>query len=139
MNSFRNHYSLSNEEFEIQFQNARMNPSLFSHEAHLRLAWIHIKKYGVKQAVENICSQIKQFDKKYGDGTKYNVTITVAAVYAVHHFMQKTNADTFEEYIQTNGKLITHFKELINSHYSWDIFQDEMARQDYLEPDLQPF
>jgi hypothetical protein len=40
------HFSLTDIEFENQFENGTLKPELFSHEAHVRLAWIHIKKYG---------------------------------------------------------------------------------------------
>ena len=49
------HYQLSDEEFEQQFQNCLLSPVLFTHEAHLRLAFIHILKYG-----ESIVSIMKQ-------------------------------------------------------------------------------
>jgi hypothetical protein len=48
------HFELSDELFEEQFQNCQLNPALFNHEAHLRLAWIHITKYGIDKAIENI-------------------------------------------------------------------------------------
>lgn len=57
------HFDLSDEEFEEEFADCILNLSLFTHEAHLRLAYIHIKKYGQVMAVENICSQIKAFDQ----------------------------------------------------------------------------
>jgi hypothetical protein len=34
------HQYLSDKEFEEQFETCQMNPSIFSHEAHLRLGWI---------------------------------------------------------------------------------------------------
>jgi len=37
----------------------------------LRLAWIHIRKYGVGTAVENICQQLKDYVKTVGAEDKY--------------------------------------------------------------------
>ena len=45
------HYALSDPEFEKQFESAVLDPKFFSHEAHLRLAWIHVTKYGVERAI----------------------------------------------------------------------------------------
>ncbi len=42
------HFYLTDIQFERQFANCSLNPELFSHEAHLRLAWLHISKYGLK-------------------------------------------------------------------------------------------
>ena len=39
------HYTLTDNEFEKQFQTSSLDPAIFTHEAHLRLAWI--KQIGV--------------------------------------------------------------------------------------------
>ena len=133
------HYNISDNDFENQFANCELDPSIFSHEAHLRLAWIHIKKYGVDQAIENIQSQLKQFVTHVGVTDKYHTTLTIAAVRAVHHFMQKSDYPNFQTFIAAFPQLKADFKTLINSHYSFDIFQSEKARKEFLTPDLSPF
>ena len=59
--------TLNDDAFEAAFQNASLDPALFSHKAHLRLAWIHITQ----------------------DGTNYNETVTVAAVFNDEHVRQR--------------------------------------------------
>ncbi len=130
------HYTLSDDALEHQFANLTFDPSLFSHEAHLRLAWIHINKYGVDQAALNLCEQIRIFDKTFDDGTKFNVTVTVAAVKAMHHFMQKSTTTNFADFIAENPRLQHNFKELLGYHYSQDIFSDETDRVVWVAPDL---
>lgn len=133
------HYLLNDSEFETQFENASMDPVLFSHEAHLRLAWLYIRNYGLETAIEKVCSQIKQFDKTHGDGTKFNTTVTVASVKMVNHFVLKTESSDFKTFIFQNPRLKSNFKQLIDQHYEVDIFQNELARIQFLEPDLLPF
>lgn len=133
------HYSLSDQEFEKQFENAILNPKLFSHEAHLRLAWIHVTKYGVDRAAENIVSQITQFDRKFGDVTKFNKTVTIAAVKAVAHFINKSKSHNFKDFIKEFPRLKSNFRDLLSQHYSLDVFKSEQARHSYVEPDLLAF
>ncbi len=133
------HLSLLDAEFEQQFAEASLPPKLFSHEAHLRLAWIHVRKYGKQQAINNVCDQIKVFDQTHGDGTMFHRTVTVVAVEAVAHFMGKVKADDFPSFIAQAPRLRTHLKDLIAQHYSWNIFTDAKAKESYLEPDLLPF
>ena len=136
----KTHFELSDNEFETQFRECTFPPQLFSsHEAHLRLAWIHIKKYGIDQACENLCAQILKFDQTFDKGDKFHYTLTVAAARVVYHFMLKSKADTFEGFIQEFPRLKTHFKELLDQHYQVDVFSSEEARVRYLEPDLLPF
>lgn len=133
------HLSLTDETFEIAFRDNSLCASLFSHEAHLRLAWIHIEKYGVEQAIKNICDQLKRFVQKIGAMDKYNTTVTIAAIRAVYHFKLKSEADNFIDFIQEFPRLKYSFKALLEQHYTADIFSSEKAKKSYLVPDLLPF
>lgn len=134
-----NHYTLSDSEFEQQFASAKLNAALFSHEAHLRLAWIHIQHYGVDQAIMNICFQLKNFTQVVGAESKYNKTVTIAAIRAVDHSIRRSACDNFSDFITTHTRLKTNFRELMNAHYRTDIFKSEAAKHTYLEPELLPF
>ena len=133
------HFGLSDLEFKKRFADCSLDPSLFSHEAHLRLAWIMIDDLGLESAEETIQNQLQSFVKNLGATDKYHTTITIVAMKAVFHFMQRSRTDNFKDFIIENPKLKTHFKELINSHYSFDIFVSENAKSIFLEPDLLPF
>jgi hypothetical protein len=133
------HYIYSDSQFESKFDNLSFDPKLFSHEAHLRLAWIHLNKYGKEKAIDNICNQIRKFDSVHGDGTKYHKTITVAALEMVHHFFDNEEYSTFEEFISENPRLKINFKELLLAHYSEEILYKEQGRTTYLPPDRLPF
>lgn len=133
------HYQLTNAAFEQQFANCTLDASLFNHEAHLRLAWIHIKQYGVTRAIENTCSQLVQYTRSLGAESKYNKTLTVAAVKAVHHFMQRSAAVDFPAFIAEHPRLKFNFKELMAAHYKTDIYTSERAKKEFMEPDLLPF
>lgn len=85
----KTHYHLTDLELEKQLGDGLLDPKVFNHEAHLRLAWIHINKYGVEKACRNMCIQISNFSESVGESEKFNKTLTVAAVKAVHHFFSK--------------------------------------------------
>ena len=134
-----NHADLSDEQFAEAFKNCTLPPSLFSHEAHLRLAWIHLKKDDLETAITTICDQLTAFVNHVGARDKYHKTLTVAAVKIVAHFMQRFSGNKFFDFIVQCPELKTNFKDLIKSHYSFDIFNSEQAKMDYLEPNLLPF
>lgn len=138
-NAMKNHLDLNDHQFETQFRDGTFPPELFTHEAHIRLAWIHIGAYGVEQACRNVCEQIKAFDCLHGDGTKFHHTLTVAAVRAVHYFRQKSYSDTFADFIQEFPQLKHNFRDLLEAHYSNYILRLQRAKREYLEPDLLPF
>jgi hypothetical protein len=134
-----NHFDLTDIELENQFASGRLDQKLFSHEAHLRLAWIHIRKDGIHQAIIAIRQQLQDFVERLGAKDKYNETVTIAALHAVHHFMQRSKTDNFKDFIAENPRLKFNFKELIGFHYYTNIFVSEAAKKKYLEPELLPF
>ena len=116
------HFELSNTEFIQQFEDCTLNPELFTHEAHLRLAWIYIQKYGIETAIEVIRKQIQEYAISLGASEKYHETITVASIKAVSFFIKKSESKTFESFINENKQLKTNFKQLLATHYTTDIF-----------------
>ena len=132
------HHLLADDEFEEKFESCMLPAPHFTHEAHLRLAYIHIRKYGVRQAIKNISKQIVAFDDKYGDGTKFNKRITIASAKIVEHFMSKTSAFDFKGMLIEFPVLRTNFCDLLKSHYKLDFFKKE-KEEDYLESNLLAF
>lgn len=133
------HSQLSDSEFLEAFENGSLNPKLFNHEAHLRLAWLNIQNHGEQIAVEKTCSGIKHFDVIYGKGDKFHTTITVAAVKVVCHFMKKSKSTDFFDFMEEFPRLRMAFKELLEQHYSSAIFSNQQAKTDYIHPDVLPF
>ncbi|GAB3948738.1 hypothetical protein GCM10028805_23850 [Spirosoma harenae] len=133
------HLDLSDTEFERQFESCQLNPGIFSHEAHLRLAWIHLRNYGLDETIDNLNRQLIAYTDSLGARDKYNKTLTIAAIKAVYHFMNKSKTDTFSDFIQQFPRLKFAFKELMAQHYQLDIYTNDLAKKTYLEPDLLPF
>jgi len=133
------HLLFSDPQFEEKFATSSLPPSLFTHEAHLRLAFIHIKKYGVTKAISNMCQQIENFEKAYGENSKFNKTVTVASVKVLHYFISKSKARTYRSLIRQYPKLKYNFLSLIREHYKLNIFKSKIAKRKYIEPDLMPF
>jgi len=133
------HFKISDKEFEKLFETCKLDPTIFTHEAHLRLAWIHISRYGLEQAENNIKLQLKNFVASVGATDKYNKTLTIVAIRAVNHFRSKSKSNDFKNYIAEFPKLKTDFKSLINSHYSINIFSSQKSKTEFIKPDLIPF
>lgn len=133
------HYLLSDDEFEKQFADCSLKSEMFTHEAHLRLAWIHINKYGLDKGIENVCVQIQRYAESLGVKDKFNKTVTVAAMRAVNHFMIRSSSNNFKGLIAEFPRLKTDFKSLMDAHYGFNIFRSAAARREYIEPDLLPF
>ena len=135
----QSHFNLNDQQFETAFEKCTLDPVLFSHEAHLRLAWIHIDKYGEEHAIRNICRQLKNYVRFVGAEDKFNLTVTIAAIKAVNHFMKRWSGESFKDFISRWPRLKTNFKDLMSAHYTENIFVLPDAKLVFLEPDLLPF
>ncbi|WP_405207621.1 hypothetical protein [Aquimarina sp. LLG6339-5] len=133
------HFDLNDLEFIRLFKEGTLNPSLFNHEAHLRLAWIHITFSDADTARKKISNHIVSYVTKLNATDKFNKTLTIAAVNIVNHYIQKSQSNNFKEFITEFPGLKNNFKELVNAHYSFDIFNSKEAKMNYLPPDLLPF
>lgn len=133
------HSQLPDEEFLESFEKGILEPSLFTHDAHLRLAWLYLQHNAKEKAIVKTCQGIKAFDIMHGKGDKYHVTITVVSVHIVEHFRQKSTANNFNEFIMEFPVLTSDFKSLLGRHYTYDVFLDEVAKQSYVAPTGEPF
>ena len=132
------HTQLTDAELEEQFANFTLKPRLFSPEAHLRLAYLHISKYGVEQAIQNMCEQIKGYANSLGATMKFNLTVTIVSVRLLHDYMSKSSSTSFVALIDENPEIIKDFKGVIGRHYSYNVFGDKQAKQEFVAPDLAP-
>lgn len=133
------HVQLNDIDFEQRFADCSLPPEWFTHEAHLRLAYLHLNKYGLEQAILNLCTQIKRYDAYWGDGTKFHRTLTEASAKVMHHFMTKARSGDFQGLMQEFPNLQHNFRDLLKTHYSRSLLQEELARSTFLEPDLLSF
>lgn len=133
------HWKLSEEEFEEKFSSCTFRPLWFTHEAHLRLAWIYISKYGKDIAFEKYSNQLQAFANKYNADGKYNATVTFASIQIMNHFMNESESYDFQDFINEFPQLKVNFKQVLQTHYSGDIFTSKEAKENILQPDLVPF
>ena len=133
------HWKLSEEEFEEKFSTCSFRPLWFTHEAHLRLAWMYITKYGKEIAFEKYSNQLQVFANKYNADGKYNATVTFASIEIMNDFMNESDAYDFQDFMNEYPQLKTDFKGVLQQHYSGDIFTSKEAKEKIIQPDLIPF
>ena len=71
------------------------------------------------------------------DPGKYHVTLTLAWLLAVNHFMQNTVASVdADSFIQSHEQLMD--VNLLETHYSQSLLYSDKAREHFVEPDISP-
>ena len=133
------HFALSNQDFIDSLKNCSLNPKLFNHEAHLRLAWLLIDKYGIEKAIVYMEELLLNFVIHVGARDKYHKTLTIAAMHIVNNYMVNEGRSDFKEFIIKHDELNTNFKAILNSYYSFDVFKAKHAANEFIQPDLKSF
>lgn len=114
-------------------------PELFTHQAHLRLAWIYLQNFSIDEAVKHVCEDLFRYVLHLGATDKYHNTLTVASVNVIAHFQRKFPSTTFEEFLLNYPQLSDNFKEILLTYYSPELLYSQVAKDSFVEPDLLPF
>lgn len=130
--------SAEDDDFRREFEAFQVAPDDFNHEAHLRLAYVYLCHGERDLAAEQMKSGLLAFLDHLGVGrAKFHETMTGAWIDAVAHFMDRTPACRgFEDFIARNPLLCD--SNIMLTHYSAELLFSDRAREEYLEPDVQP-
>ena len=132
----KHHRQLDDQAFKCSFEGRTLLPEVFNHEAHLRLAWIYLEELGVEQTQLTFPRQLRAYVSYLDAEDKYHETLTRMAIRAIEHFRQKSPGISFYELLNVYPALSSDFKNLINSHYTFDLFALERARSEFVAPDI---
>jgi len=128
------HKDLSDEQFLNRFETLSIEPSLFTHEAHVRLSWLYFDKTrDLQRGLEMISNGIRRFDIKFSGGIKYHHTITTAFAMIIYSRMNRFEM-SWVDFINRNTDLL-HSKSLLSKYYSDSILHSSEARVEFLKPD----
>ena len=105
----------------------------FSHEDHVRMAFVYARRGGPDAAVAG-ARRIRGFAAALGAPEKYHETITVAWARVVAHLAQRDDKSDFGDFLAAHPGL--HDRRLLAAHYSDELLFSPAARRDFVEPDL---
>lgn len=123
-------------DFRAAFEAGKVSPEVFSHEAHLRLAYVYVVEHGPEAAQERMREALLSFLAAHQIPTaKFHETLTGAWVLAVSHFMDRSPSSSFAEFITKSQALLD--SKVMLTHYSAGTLFSPEARASYVEPDLE--
>jgi hypothetical protein len=112
-----------------QLENCTLSPSFFTHEVMLRLSWILIQKYGIKEAITKNCEIKENYFNKVIAGYKFNLPLTKAYTEILYFFMEKSSAKDLNKLLREFPRLRFNFKDLVKTHYGYDILKEHRTEE----------
>lgn len=120
------------------FADLTLPPSVFNHRAHLRVAWLLIKKYGRDEAEIRMCRQLKRFAAHVGTANKYHCTLTAALMRLIAFAAQEHSMETWPIFLARNQALLHDMHSVVARHYSPELLCTDSARTEFIPPDRAP-
>lgn len=129
---------MSDDAFLSAFLDGSMPPAGFDHYGHVRIAWIMLRRYPLKEAIAATCDGIKNLANHLGVPGKYHRTLTEALVRLMAHGYAADPHCSWETFIARNPELMNDAKGLLAKHYSDARMAATEARLSFMAPDRLP-
>ena len=128
--------TLDDDAFIATFEQGRFGDDPFPHEAHVRMAWLYVTRFGVEAAIDRAAAGIRTLAKSKGKETLYHDTVTRTWVYLVAEAVSWSPSLGFREFLTRNPQLLD--KRLLLEYYSSGVLSSPQARAAWIAPDLAP-
>lgn len=128
----------SDRSFVDAFEQCAIGTAEFDHAAHLRVAYVYLCETSSAAASDRMKDSLLNFLAHINaDPGKYHMTLTVAWMHAVRHFMKQTRASScFADFIDRHPVLLD--PEIMLTHYTAGTLFSDTARTTFVAPDIEP-
>lgn len=116
------------------FEAGDLNAEMFTHEAHIFVAWAYLQTNSVLQSLEKMTKGLKRLTQKLGVPQKYHETITWFFMFLIAERCETMPAISWTEFKDWNPDLFSDAKALLSRSYTQEYLVSERARQQFILP-----
>jgi hypothetical protein len=128
---------MNDQAFLEGFEKCSIPREQWSHEAHVRMAWLYLTRHPLEHALEKICSGIRRYNKAVTGSTEgYHHTVTVAFSRLVAARLVPGQA--YADFKAGNPELYASHPPALARFYTDEQLHCDKAKAQWQEPDLQP-
>lgn len=132
---------MNDAELLTAFESCSLPVEQWTHQAHIRVAWIYASTNSPESAIQRIRAGIKAYNKATDTPEAidrgYHETITVAFMTLVCSAIQKTGPyESSDEFCQAHPELLS--KTALRRYYSREQIMTMQAKSEFVDPDLNP-
>lgn len=134
---YEHHDSIGDEDFISAVEDRTLDPALFDHVGHIRLACLNLQTKPLEEAIDATCTGIKAYAESLGATDKFHTTITVALVKIIDERMGAPGERIdWRRFVEQNRDLVEDCLGVLGRYYSRERLFSEEAKAAALEPDL---
>ena len=124
------------EAFLAAFETCTLDPALFDHRGHLRLALLHLQAQGLGATATTLPGQIQRYATHLGAPEKFHATLTHALLELVHERLARLPSGTpWEAVLDAHPELERDALALVHERHSPAQLATAEARRRALAPD----
>jgi hypothetical protein len=127
---------MSDDEFLAAFESAAIPRPEWTHEAHVRMAWLYLSRLPFAEALHQVRTGIQKLNAKIGSPDGYHETITVAFVRLIASRMG--DGKPYAAFRECNPELFDRKLGALLRHYTKERLYSAEARLAFIEPDVLP-
>ncbi|MCG8418878.1 MAG: hypothetical protein MJE77_13150 [Proteobacteria bacterium] len=122
-------------ELMAAFERCTLPQEEFSHETHVRLAWLYLRKKPLADVLSMVTDGLRQLTAHYGVPGLYHETITCAYIVLVNQGLERTGRDRpWSEFAAANPDLLQPKKAALLRYYRPEELDCQLARDIFVLP-----
>jgi hypothetical protein len=130
---------MTDDEFLESFESCRTPKAEWTHEAHVRMAWLYLRRRPLSEVVPFVRAAIQRYNDSLGNTEGYHETITLAYLALIDARVDRgSGEETFASFSQAHPALLDRKRSVLLEHYSREVLFSKEATRGFVEPDLAP-
>lgn len=118
------------------FEAGDVSPEQFDHEAHVRVAWLMLGETDLDDCLQRYPLALKRITERLGVPEKFHATVTGFLLLLIAERRAEAPDADWPSFRSANPDLLTAAGDLLRHHYSPDRLGSDLARRQFLPPDL---
>ena len=130
---------MSDDEFLEAFEECRIPKGLWTHEAHVRMAWLYLRRSPLDEVIPVVRGAIQRYNASLGNTEGYHETITRAYLILIDRALDGgSGRGTFASFAEGHPALLDRTLTALLEHYSREVLFSSEAIRRFVEPDRAP-
>jgi hypothetical protein len=131
-------FVMSDEEFIVAFESCTLPREEWTHQAHVRMAWLYLGRQPLSNARRTVGEGIRRYNSvQLQKPLAYHETITQAFLTLIA--ARRLVGEPFAAFCARNPDLLDGKLSALLVHYRRETLFSDRARQHFVEPDLAGF
>ena len=125
----------ADDELMASFEAGTLDAARFRHRDHVRLAWLHLRRFPAPVALDRFTSGLRRLAAAAGQADRYHATVTWAYLLLINERMERSGrALPWTEFARLNPELLAWRPSILDAYYPPDVLGSDLARRVFVLP-----